>query len=403
MNVTRPLSVVSLFAGAGGLDLGLERAGWEVVAATDFDRASMSTLRTSKDLAIPVTGRLGVTHMSNTRLIEADVRELTASDLRPTRARATWRPDLLAGGPPCQPWSSAGHQRGLEDPRGQLIGHMLRLIYELKPRYVLFENVRGLVTAVGPNGRSGEVLRSIQADLEDIGYASKIATLNAADYGAAQRRVRLVLLASSDHHLPPWPAPTHARYSDASSGTKPWVSMRSLLAKLPAPDEVEVVRPSGVRAAELECLEPGKGLRTGGKVESNRPSGHWGYRQDSFVADTDLPARTVRAATTPDWIRDGEGRLRRLTWRECAALQGFPNDWAFMGTAAAKFRQIGNAVQAEMATALGDTLRAELARGRASKPPVSPPWPDALEARVRYTLAEHRVNAGHRTRVRPQV
>jgi DNA (cytosine-5)-methyltransferase 1 len=403
LKIGRRPTVVSLFAGAGGLDLGLERAGWEIVCATDLDQVSMATLRASQGLGIPVTGRLDATHLAGTALITADVRDLTADDLRPRGVRPNWRPDLLAGGPPCQPWSSAGHQGGLQDPRGQLITHMLRMVSEMAPRYVLFENVRGLVTAIGPNGRSGEVLRSIQDDLWSLGYASKIATLNAADYGAAQRRVRLVLIASSDHDLPDWPAPTHNRAPDPQLGTKPWVTLRSLLTQLPPPDTDVIVRPSGSRAAELELLQPGKGLRTGGKVESNRPSGHWGYRQDCFLADQDLPARTVRAATTPDWIRDVDGRLRRLTWRECAALQGFPNQWAIQGTVAAKFRQIGNAVQADMAAALGNVIASALLRGRARTRLQSPPWPAELEARVRYTLAEHRVNAIHRTRIQPQV
>lgn len=398
--VARP-SAISLFAGAGGLDVGLERAGWQIVTATDIDPACMATLAASKTARIPILGRLGETHLAETRLVTADVTELTAADLRPEGAAKRWRPDLVAGGPPCQPWSSAGHQRGLDDPRGGLIAEMVRLVRELQPRYVLLENVRGLVTAVGPQGHPGEVLRGIQADLESVGYASKIATLNAADYGAAQRRVRLVLVASRDHRLPDWPSPTHTGKHALRNELKPWVSLQSLLDGLPKPSDEEIVRPSGPRAAELEQLLPGTGIRTGGKVESNRPSGHWGYRQDSFLADLSLPSRTIRAAGTPDWIRDEEGRLRRLTWRECAALQGFPNEWAFQGTVAARFRQIGNAVQADMATTVGEAVAVQLLRGRTSRRPTSPPWSDELLRRIRYTTAEHRVNGHHRVRIKP--
>ncbi|WP_418608258.1 DNA cytosine methyltransferase [Georgenia sp. SUBG003] len=136
-------------------------------------------------------------YLEHARLIEEDVQEISASDLRPSRVRRDWRPDILVGGPPCQPWS-AGHQKGLNDPRGKLIAHYLRLIDEASPRLVLFENVRGLVTALGATGTPGEVLRSIQSDLADMGYASRVATLNAADYGAAQRRVRLLLMATRE-------------------------------------------------------------------------------------------------------------------------------------------------------------------------------------------------------------
>lgn len=392
-------SVVSLFSGAGGLDIGLERAGWDVVTATDLSKPSMETLRRSQAAQVPIRGRRSGTHLDGTRLIEADVQDLKASDLRPPRAASGWRPDLLAGGPPCQPWSSAGHQKGLSDPRGKLIEHMLRLIEESQPRFVLFENVRGLVTAVGATQTPGEVLRSIQEDLAGMGYASRIATLNAADYGAAQRRVRLLLMATSDHALPVFPEPTHDKA--AKDGRKPWVTLGELLASLPKPDAKDVVRPTGERAELLRALSPGTGLKTGGRVMNNRPSGQWGYRQDSFLADLALPSRTIRAASTPDWLRlPSEDDLRRLTWAECAALQGFPRGWQFAGTRASVFQQIGNAVQVDMAEALGEALLASFRAGPVSEPPVTPPWPPELVKRVKYTEAEHRVNGVLRVRVR---
>jgi len=276
---------------------------------------------------------------------------------------------------------------------------MLRLVDELRPRFVLFENVRGLLTALGPTGRPGENLEAIQADLADLGYASRVATLNAADFGAAQRRVRLLLLATADHELPDFPVPTHGR-EPVVGERKPWVTLGEALAAHPAPEPAEVVRPSGLRAAELELLEPGQGLRTGGRVESNRPGGHWGYRQDSFRADPSLPSRTIRAASTPDWIRDEDGLLRRLTVAECAALQGFPTGWAFQGGRTSRYRQVGNAVQVDLARALGEVLLAALRCGPADEPPTSPPWSVELLKRTRYTAMEHRVNGHHRVRVR---
>lgn len=396
---------MSLFSGAGGLDVGLEQAGWETVAATDFDADCVATLNNSRGARIRVSGERGRRYLSSASVLEADVGALTASDLRPVRS-TRWRPDLVAGGPPCQPWSSAGLQQGFSDPRGQLMHHFIRLVDELRPRFVLMENVRGLVTAIGPNGMPGEALRLIQSGLEDIGYASIVGTLNAADFGAAQRRVRLFLVASSDHRLPSFPEPTHA---DAKKPDllnvhrKPWMTLGELLETLLPPEPDDVVRPTGEKGRQLEMLTPGTGLRTSGRVESNRPGGHWGYRQDSFLADPGLPSRTIRAAATPDWIRDDEGMLRRLTWRECAALQGFPKDWQFSGTAASRFRQIGNAVQTMSARAMGQVILGALAAGRVRTPPVSPPWPTEFQRRVRYTASEHRVNGAHRVRVRAKV
>jgi DNA (cytosine-5)-methyltransferase 1 len=383
---------VSLFSGAGGLDIGLERAGWNVAVASDFAPYAMTTLRRTQAAKVSIRGRRGH-HLEDTRLLEVDVRDLTARELRPTGADSNWRPDLVVGGPPCQPWSSAGLQRGLGDPRGQLIAHYLRLIGELKPKYVVFENVRGLATARGATGTPGEVLRSIQDDLFELGYSSRVGTLNAADFGAAQRRVRVILIASAEHVLPLYPSATHGRAPDGD--VAPWISLRSVLASLPEPAEADVVRPKGSRADALRALTPGTGIKTVGRVMANRPSGQWGYRQDAFLADLDLPSRTIRAAATPDWVQlPGDTDIRRLTWRECAAIQGFPAEWEFAGTTSQRFMQIGNAVQADLAEAIGTTLLSALRQGEIAESRQRPALSAELEERIRYTIAEEKTN-GH--------
>jgi DNA (cytosine-5)-methyltransferase 1 len=276
---------------------------------------------------------------------------------------------------------------------------------ELRPRFVLFENVRGLVTAIGRNGIPGEVLTDIKNSFEGIGYATAFATLNAADYGAAQRRVRLYMIATCDHGLPGFPEPTHARSEDLDlfSIRKSWIDLRSFIGDLPAPASADVVRPSQERETELSGLRPGTGLKSAGRTENNRPGGHWGYRQDSFVADLNLPSRTIRAAATPDWIRLPDGTHRRLTWRECAALQGFPYEWPFQGPVTSKFRQIGNAVQADMAEVLGRSILASLQGGQLRQKPRSTGLPAEFDRRIKYTTAEHRTNGSHRVRVRASV
>ncbi|MCR3746908.1 DNA (cytosine-5)-methyltransferase 1 [Lentzea californiensis] len=394
-------TVVSLFSGAGGTDIGLERAGWRTVFATDIDSDCVKTMTASQAAGIPVPGREPTTYFEGTRIVQADVHDLTAADVRPPGASRSWRPSLLAGGPPCQPWSSAGLQLGRNDPRGLLLDQMVRMTDELRPRYVLFENVQGIVTAIGPSGRPGEVLDFLKSEFENLGYATSFAILNSADYGAAERRVRLYMIATEKCSLPDYPEATHTRSAENSlfDQKKPWVSLGEFLEGMPEPEAIDVVRPSGARAEELAKLTPGTGLRTGGVVEANRPSGHWGYRQDSFLADPSLPSRTIRAASTPDWIRLEDGSMRRLTWRECAAIQGFPREWQFTGTVASRFRQIGNAVQADIACALGEQIMSYLARGTVRTPSESAPFPPEFRRRVRYTTAEHRTNAAHRKRV----
>jgi DNA (cytosine-5)-methyltransferase 1 len=383
----------------------LERAGWDTVVATDFDPDCVATLAASRDALLPVEAASSRTFLDGTQIVHADIADLTAADLRPAGLPGTWRPALVAGGPPCQAWSSAGLQRGFADPRGRLVEHFIRLVGDLRPHFVLMENVRGLVTAVGPSGRPGEALQLIQEALAEVGYASSVSLLNAADYGAAQRRVRLFLVASSDHSLPSLPEPTHQPPDEMTllESREPWIALGELLATLPPPDPKDVVRPKGDRAQQLATLKPGTGLRTEGRIESNRPGGHWGYRQDCFVADLSLPSRTIRGASTPDWVRETDGSLRRLTWGECAALQGFPQGWRFTGSVASRFRQIGNAVQTTVAEAIGRALLKALSAGPSDQPPVSPPWPAEFHRRVRYTVSEHRVNGQHRVRVRASV
>ncbi len=389
-------TVVSLFSGAGGLDIGLERAGWRTATATDVDRDAITTLRASQSAAIPVQEDDTRHYLDGTQIIEADVRELSGRDLRPKGVRREWRPSLLAGGPPCQPWSSAGLQQGFRDPRGLLLGQMLRLADDLRPRYVVMENVRGLLTARGHRGEHGEAIRLIQSEWENLGYAVSWALMNAADYGAAQRRVRLVMVGSSDHNLPPFPEPTHG--ATPSLLRKPWGSLGDFLADRVEPAAHEIVRPTGTRAKELRQLNPGTGIRAGGTVEPQRPGGHWGYRQDCFLADLDLPSRTIRAASTPDWVRLSGQPMRRLTWRECAALQGFPDGWMFEGTRESKFRLIGNAVQTDVARALGGAVMSSLRKGRARSKPVSPEWPPYFLRRIRGARADHRANSASRRR-----
>ncbi len=400
--VDAEMDLVDLFCGAGGLSAGLEKAGWRTVSAVEQNADCAATLTATRAAGIPIDGRPDGSFLESCVIHEADVLDITADDLRPAGAGPDWRPGVLAGGPPCQPFSSAGRQKGLEDPRGELFLQFVRLARELRPHLLLFENVRGLVTAKTPDGQPGGVLRLVQESFEEIGYACRFQMLNAADFGAPQRRVRLFMLGALDRRLPEFPPPTHERMKEPQlfAAREPWTTLGAFMDEQPEPELEDVVRPSGRWADALRALEPGKGLRTGGIVEANRPGGHWGYRQDGFLADPDLPARTIRAASTPDWIREPDGDMRRLTWRECAGLQGFPAGWAFQGSRASRFRQIGNAVQVRVATALGAALRTAL-EGPEDRPE-SAPWPQEFLKRVRYTEMEARVNGAHRAAARQE-
>lgn len=397
MKLRSGLSSIDLFSGAGGFSVSLEQAGFETVAALDNNPDAIESLRRNKAAGLGIPETQDRTYLQKATLLEADIGEISASDLRPIGVGGRWRPDLLAGGPPCQPFSSAGRQKGLSDPRGHLFLEFVRLTSELRPRYVLFENVRGLLTQKGPDGIPGGVLELVQRSFEEVGYAVRFAVLNSADLGASQRRVRLYMIGTADHELVEFPCPTHSK-DPAFDGLKPWVSLGELLSAMPDPADDEIVWPSGKRAGELKKLSPGTGLKTGGVIEFQRPSGHWGYRQDSFLADLCLPSRTIRAASTPDWVRLPGRPMRRLTVRECAALQGFPPQWTFSGTKASAFRQVGNAVNIDAGTAIAHEIAAGLNAGPLrGRSPESAPWPPTFKRRIDYTAMEARVNGPSRT------
>ena len=165
----------------------------------------------------------------------------------------------------------------------------------------------------------------------------------------------------------------------------------------PQPEEISVPHPP---RRSIQGVPQGSGLKSPGAREATRPGGHWGYRQGTFIADPTKPARTITASTAKDWVRLPDGSLRRLTWRECAGLQGFPDDWHFAGGLASRLRQIGNAVPVPLATALGDSLLHALSMPRPRVRPCSAPLPTTLTKAMEYTLREQARNGPSRAAAR---
>jgi DNA (cytosine-5)-methyltransferase 1 len=387
---------VSLFSGLGGLDLGLEAAGWECVFATDIDPRAIDSLKANKGIRLANGGRF----LQNAEIERTDIRDLAGSDILARAGRRRGEITLLAGGPPCQSWSSAGHQLGFEDPRGQLIGEYMRVAKELDCRYLLFENVRGLVTARGPDGVPGSALAWLRDQLFARGWQTKVELLNAADYGVPQRRVRVVLIGYRTGDTPQLPLPSHGKAHNLN-GLLPWRTLGDCLAEMEPPREDEIIRPTGKLAVELAVIPPGSGVKSPGKREATRPSGHWGYKQGAFVADLKLPARTVTANAQQDWLKDPRLGLRRLSPRECAALQTFPPDWVVAGKRSDQYRLVGNAVPPHLASAIGTALLESLEQvAHPKRWATLAPLPDRLQSAIEYTQREERRN-GHSRREAP--
>ncbi len=385
---------VSLFSGAGGLDLGLENAGWRGLYGADIDLAAVETLKRNQN-----RDSLGVRFLEHGLIEHADVRELTGKKILSKIGASRGSVPLLVGGPPCQSWSSAGRQKGFDDPRGQLFADFVRLAGELDVRWLMFENVRGLLTARGPDGRPGSALELIRRQLLMAGFQTSVSLVNAADYGVAQRRVRLIVFGYRSGDPFVLPQQTHSKEAVKGDSPKPWVTLQTVLSSINPPDEDEIIRPSGLLASQMKDLPPGSGVKSPGKRETTRPGGHWGYKQGAFIADPAKPARTVTANAQQDWVRDAKLGLRRLSPRECAAIQSFPPSWEFVGKRVDQYRLIGNAVPPALASVIGTALKEQAStqsdslETHAELLPLSP----RLASAIRYTeREEHRNGASRR-------
>lgn len=205
-------TALSLFSGAGGMDLGFENL-FEIKAAIEHDKFSCETLRQNfKDI----------------RVIEGDIRDVHGKDVAPKGI------DFIFGGPPCQPFSAAGKQRGVKDPRGMLVDEYLRLVDELKPKYFVLENVQGLVY-----NQKGGALTYILESAAALGYETEWKVLNSANFGVPQSRMRLFVIGRKKGLAAlGFPEPTHASDSNQPDlFTAPFVTVGEALKGLGEPHD----------------------------------------------------------------------------------------------------------------------------------------------------------------------
>ncbi|NER39283.1 MAG: DNA (cytosine-5-)-methyltransferase [Oscillatoria sp. SIO1A7] len=176
--IPKPIAV-SLFSGAGGMDLGVAQAGFKVLASIEKDPYCCETLRFAAWL-----------DNLETEVIEADVTNIEPQQLMNELSLKAGELDLLFGGPPCQPFSQIGQKKGLEDERGLLLFQILRFAEALQPKFISIEQVKGLLSARGTNGDKGAIFNLLIAELEKIGYVPRWQVVNAANYGVPQLRGR---------------------------------------------------------------------------------------------------------------------------------------------------------------------------------------------------------------------
>ncbi len=324
------LKCVSLFSGAGGLDLGLEAAGFETVFASDIDHHSCETLRDNKETA----GRLGLPFLASASIEKADVRELSGVEILKRTGLSVGELDLLAGGPPCQAFSVFGKRKGRDDPRGQLVYHYLRLLRELQPKAFVFENVYGLLTV-----ENGEVFRDLQTTLSAPGigieYKLSIHRLNSANFGVPQFRDRIFIIGSRVGRSIPEVMPVFGSPKEMDQFQLPWRNVAHGLQKLPPLGDASVPNHKS-RKHSQRIIDRYASMRFGERDKFTRIN----------KLDPDRPSYTIIVGSDAG---GGKGHVhpyepREVSPRESARMQCFPDWWRFYGTGRHLIRQVGNAV-----------------------------------------------------------
>ena len=353
-NNTSNRDVISLFSGAMGLDIGLAKAGLNIVIGQDFDPACVATMRANGH-----------------KVLGGDIREIDAADLLEQVGLAQGEPFLICGGPPCQPFSTAGKRLGINDPRGSLFMDFIRMIDYIRPRFFIMENVKGIMSAPlkhtplaerdknDPEQHLGTVLDVILSEFNKLGYKTVYGVLDAVNYGVPQFRERFVLIGSRDNEEIFLPFPTHFQMHQDPAYR--WRTLQDTIKDLEH-DCGECAAFSKDRLAYLRLVPEGGNWRDlpedvrmeamggaygsgGGKVGFYR---RLSYTQPSpTLVTSPVQKATMMCHPTQD---------RPLSIQEYARIQRFPDDWKFMGTSVAKYRQIGNAVPVGLATALGKAV-----------------------------------------------
>ncbi len=354
----RSLAAIDLFCGAGGLSYGLVEAGLDVRAHLDKWQPAVDTLNANFD-----EDREPI-----------DVAALEAGDIVDLAGGEV--PRLMAGGPPCQSFTSAGRRRE-DDPRGSLVGAYAVLAAEVRPDVVVFENVEGFATAGG-----GRFVFDLLDPLIEAGYWIKVRKVNLANYGVPQHRKRVIVVASLLGE-PPFPRSSHSAWGAPGAEHVPGRPLTPTLAEallgLPAPDSPSaphghvVSRVGELEQARIAALKPGQTMRDLPEEmwhESYRKRAHRRVMDGTPTARrggapaglrrlrADEPSKAITSAAVREFIHPTEDR--RLTLREAARLQTFDDTFEFCGSSSDQATLVGNAIPPRFTKVLGIAIREHL-------------------------------------------
>lgn len=340
----RPPRAISLFTGAGGLDYGFEAAGYRTAIAVEFDQQCCATLRHNRDW----------------RIIEDDIYNVSTSKILDLADLNTYEPDVVIGGPPCQPFSKSGYwhsgdTKRLKDPRASTLDAYMRVVEEAQPRVFLLENVPGVAYI-----EKSEGLNFLLSLIENINtktgsnYQPHWKVLKATSYGVPQQRERFFMVASREGSKFTFPEPTHGK------GLLPEATAWDAIGSLPAVN-TKMLQLKGKWADLLPSIPEGHNYLWHTNRGGGLPLFGWRRRYWSFLLKLakDRPSWTIQAQPGPA-IGPFHWDNRRLSPAELCRLQTFPDDIEILGDLASVQKQVGNAVPSLLAEVLARAISIQL-------------------------------------------
>jgi len=343
MKHNKGIRTLSLFSGGGGLDIGFEAAGFNILFATDFDSVCCETLKLNR----------GNTLSNDLVVVNADINKLDLEQL-PNDI------DIIIGGPPCQSFSASGRRAGGAagklDRRGTLFENYCRVLRKVKPKAFLFENVRGIL---GTNG--GKDFKDVISAFTKLGYSLDYRILDAEDFGVPQQRERLFIVGHKQDNPFLFPKPV---YGPDSSMKKPYISVRQAIDDLPFTElDKQETRFEGGKYSDLLPLVPHGGNYLHFTAKRGYPKPIFAYRSRFsdflYKANPDAPVKTL-IASPGKYTGPLHWDNRYLTVAEYKRIQGFPDKHLFFGDRASQIRQIGNSVCPKIAYYLALAIKEQV-------------------------------------------
>lgn len=329
------MNVISLFSGCGGLDLGFERAGFHIPVANEFDPTIYETFK--------------INH-PKTHLIEGDIRQVTKEDIAPY---IDGEVDGIIGGPPCQSWSEAGALRGIEDARGKLFYDYIRLLKEFAPKFFLAENVSGMLA-----NRHSEAVQNILHMFEETGYDVSLTLVNAKNYGVAEERKRVFYIGFRKDLNIQFVFPKGSTEEDDAK-----LTLRDIIWDLQ-----DTAVPAGPKNHHNPEAVNNNEYFTGAFspifMSRNRVKG---WDEQAFTVQASgrqcqlhpqAPKMQKFGKDDCRFVEGSEHLYRRMTIREIARIQGFPDDFQFLYKETNNaYKMIGNAVPVNLAYEIATAIK----------------------------------------------